>query len=66
LATTASCGSSGSGADISACSEMSAVRTVRAGLHSFLRMSRQIAPDSLEMFGCQILVSYFIFGGTKG
>lgn len=60
FATTASCGSSGSGADMSACSEISAVRTVSAGLHSFLRMSKQIVPVSLLMFGCQILVANFI------
>ena len=73
----------GSGADMRACSEISAattnrhmigwlrgveggqhippVRTVSAGLHSFLRMSKQIAPVSLLMFGCQIFVSYFIW-----
>ena len=33
---------------------------VRAGLHSFLRMSKQIAPLSLLMFGCQMRVSNFI------
>ena len=66
LTTTASCGSSGSGAERSACSEMRAVRMVRAGLHSFLRMSRQIAPDWLLMFGCQTFVMNFIFGGTNG
>ena len=42
------------------------MRMVRAGLHSFLKMSKQIAPVSLLMFGCQILVSYFIWGGQEG
>jgi len=46
--------------------ESRAVRTESAGLHSFLRMSRQMAPVTLETFGCQILVSNFIFGGWYG
>ena len=38
----------------------------RAGVHSFLRMSRQMAPVAEEMLGCQILVSNFIWGSGKG
>ena len=45
---------------------MRAVRTVKAGLHSFFRMSRQIAPLSLLIFGCHILVSYFICAERRG
>jgi hypothetical protein len=75
LATTASCGlgrvsfprkknySLGSGTHINAWIDSKAVLMLSAGDHSFLRMSRQIAPVWLEMFGCQILVSNFIFGG---
>mmetsp|Transcript_27262 Transcript_27262/g.90592 ORF Transcript_27262/g.90592 Transcript_27262/m.90592 type:complete len:214 (-) Transcript_27262:300-941(-) len=66
FATSASCGSSGSGADSSACSEMRAVRMVSAGDHSFLSMSRQMAPLCEETLGCHTLVRNFIFGGTKG
>lgn len=36
------------------------VRMVSAGLHSFLRISKQMAPLSLLMFGCQMRVSNFI------
>ena len=39
---------------------------VRAGVHSFFRMSRQMAPVYELIFGCQILVSNFIFGGLNG
>jgi len=53
----------GSGAQSKACRERSAVRIDKAGDHSFLRISRQIAPVYEDMFGCQILVSNFIFGG---
>ena len=42
------------------------VRTVSAGLHSFLRISRQIAPLSLLMFGCQTRVSNFICQAAEG
>ena len=31
-----------------------------------MRMSKQIAPVSLLMFGCQIFVSYFICGDQEG
>ena len=51
----------GSGAHRSACREISAVRMVRAGVHSFFRMSRQMAPVYELMFGCQIFVSNFIY-----
>ena len=51
----------GSGAHRSAWSEMSAVRIVNAGVHSFLRISRQIAPVCELILGCQILVSNFIY-----
>ena len=72
LATSASCGSSkklakfssnlpGSGEQSKACNERSAVLIVRAGVHSFLRMSKQMAPVTEEMFGCQIFVSNFIY-----
>jgi hypothetical protein len=46
----------GSGAHNSACREMSAVLMVRAGVHSFFKMSRQMAPVTELMLGCQILV----------
>jgi hypothetical protein len=55
---------------------MRAVLIVRAGVHSFFRISRQIAPVAEETFGCHNLVSNFIynwlmdakltFGGLKG
>lgn len=35
---------------------MRAVLIVRAGVHSFFRMSRQIAPVTELIFGCQIFV----------
>ena len=50
----------GSGQQSRACRDNSAVRMESAGLHSFFKMSRQIAPVWLEMFGCQIFVSNFI------
>jgi hypothetical protein len=53
----------GSGTHINAWIDSKAVLMLSAGDHSFLRMSKQIAPVWLEMFGCQILVSNFIFGG---
>jgi hypothetical protein len=51
----------GSGAHKSAWSEIRAVRIVRAGVHSFLRMSRQMAPVWELMFGCQIFVMNLIY-----
>jgi len=39
---------------------MRAVLMVRAGVHSFLRISRQIAPVTEEILGCHIFVSNFI------
>jgi hypothetical protein len=45
---------------------MRPVLIVRAGVHSFLRISKQIAPVCELIFGCQILVSNFILGGLKG
>ena len=51
---------------ICTCREINAVRIVRAGDHSFFRMSRQIAPDSELMFGCHTRVVNFILGGTNG
>ena len=39
---------------------------VKAGDHSSLRMSKQMAPVCEEIFGCHILVSNCIFGGTYG
>ena len=40
---------------------MRAVRIVNAGVHSFFRISRQIAPVCELILGCQILVSNFIY-----
>ena len=51
----------GSGAHSRACREIRAVRMVSAGVHSFFRMSRQIAPVYELIFGCQIFVSNFIY-----
>jgi hypothetical protein len=34
---------------------------VSAGVHSFLRMSKQIAPVTELMLGCHIFVSNFIY-----
>lgn len=51
-ATTASCGSSGSGAESKACMERRAVFKVSAGLHWSFKMSKQMAPLWLLMFGC--------------
>jgi len=65
-ATTASWGSFGYGTASSTCKERRAVRMVRAGDHSSLRMSRQIAPVCEEILGCQIFVSNFILGGLYG
>lgn len=65
-ATTASWGSSGSGAQSKAWRDSKAVLTVRAGDHSpsfYFKISRQIAPVCEEMFGCHIFVSNFILGG---
>lgn len=53
FATSASCGSVGSGAQSSACRLSSAVLRVSAGLHWSLSMSRQMAPVWELMFGCQ-------------
>ena len=50
----------GSGAQSRAWREISAVRIVRAGVHSFFRMSKQMAPVTELIFGCHILVSNFI------
>ena len=61
FATSASQGSSGSGAQSRACSEIRAVRMVKAGVHSFFRMSKQIAPVWELMLGCQILVMNLIY-----
>ena len=51
----------GSGAHRRAYNEIRAVRIVSAGVHSFLRMSRQIAPVCELILGCQIFVSNFIY-----
>ena len=53
FATTASCGSSGSGHCNNSCRLSRAVLMPSAGDHSSLRMSRQIAPVWLDIFGCQ-------------
>jgi hypothetical protein len=50
----------GTGSHISAWSESNAVLIERAGLHSFFKMSKQMAPVWEEMLGCQIFVSNFI------
>lgn len=55
----------GSGAHRSACSEIRAVRMVSAGVHSFLRMSRQMAPVCELILGCQIFVSNFIYTQSR-
>lgn len=63
----------GSGAESRAWIDINTVLMVSAGLHSFFRMSKHMAPVSLEMLGCQILVRNFIyikqvftFGGLYG
>ena len=53
-ATSASCGSVGSGLQSSAWRERRAVFIVRAGDQVSFSMSRQIAPVWEEMFGCQL------------
>ena len=65
-ATTASCGSSGSAAAIRACRESSTVRSVIAAAHWSFRMSRQMAPVTDEMFGCQMRVRKRTLGGLNG
>lgn len=52
FATTASCGSSGSGHCNNSCRLRRAVLMPSAGDHSSLRMSKQIAPVWLDIFGC--------------
>uniref|UniRef100_A0A2M4D8K7 Putative secreted protein n=1 Tax=Anopheles darlingi TaxID=43151 RepID=A0A2M4D8K7_ANODA len=66
VATTASCGSSGSAAASSACSDSNTVRSVMAAAQLSFRMSKQMAPVTEEMLGCQILVMNFTLGGLKG
>lgn len=66
LATTASCGSSGSAADNKAWRESNTVRRVIAAAHWSLRISRQIAPVTEDIFGCHILVINLTFGGLNG
>ena len=66
LATTASCGSSGSAAASRACNESNTVLRVIAAAHWSLRISRQMAPVTLLIFGCQILVRNFTLGGLNG
>ena len=67
----------GSGEHKRACNEIKAVLIVRAGVHSFFKMSKQIAPVYELIFGCHIFVSNFIYkilgyyknftlGGLKG
>ena len=50
----------GSGEHNKAYNESKAVLIDKAGLHSFFKMSRQIAPVCEDILGCQILVSNFI------
>ena len=59
-------GSSGSGTQRNAWRDVKAALNVRAGVNSFFRISKQIAPVCELMFGCQIFVSNFIFGGLNG
>jgi hypothetical protein len=66
LATSASYGSFGSGAQSSAYKDINAVLIVNAGVHSFFKISRQIAPVYDDTLGCHNFVSNFIFGGLKG
>jgi hypothetical protein len=42
---------------MSTCKERSTVRKVMAAAHWSFNMSRQMAPVTLEMLGCQILVT---------
>jgi hypothetical protein len=51
FATSASCGSRGSGLQSSDWSESSVLLSVSTGVHASLRMSRQIAPDADDTFG---------------
>lgn len=66
VATTASWGSSGSGEAKSACNESRTVRKVMAAAQLSFRMSKQMAPVTDEMLGCQIFVRNLTFGGLKG
>jgi hypothetical protein len=50
----------GSGPHIKAWRDRQAVLIERAGLHSFFKISKQMAPVWLEIFGCHIFVSNFI------
>ena len=56
----------GSGQHNNAYRDNKAVLIESAGLHSFFKISKQMAPVWLEILGCQILVSNFIFGGLYG
>ncbi|KAI9579613.1 hypothetical protein GQX74_000401 [Glossina fuscipes] len=65
-ATTASCGSSGSGASNRTCNDNRTVRKLIAAAQLSFKISRQMAPVADDIFGCQILVIKRTFGGTKG
>ena len=66
-ATTASCGSSGSsGGEQRLQREQHGLRSVMAAAHWSLRMSRHMAPVTLLMLGCQILVRNLTLGGLNG
>merc|ERR1712005_27452 len=65
-ATSASCGSFGSGVLRRDWSEMRADLMVRTGDHCDDSVSKQIAPVCELTLGCQILVSNFMTGGRKG
>uniref|UniRef100_A0A1A9VCV5 Uncharacterized protein n=1 Tax=Glossina austeni TaxID=7395 RepID=A0A1A9VCV5_GLOAU len=65
-ATTASWGSSGSGASNKTCSDNKTVRKVMAAAQLSFKISKQIVPVADDIFGCQILVMKRIFGGVKG
>ncbi len=63
LATSACCGSLGSGEHSRLCSEIRVDFRVRTGDQASLRISRQIAPDAEDTFGWYTFVMNFIFTG---
>jgi hypothetical protein len=65
-ATTASCGSSGSAEAKSACNDNKTVLSVIAAAQLSFKISRQIAPVTELMFGCQIFVRNLTLGGLNG
>uniref|UniRef100_A0A1B0A8B4 Uncharacterized protein n=1 Tax=Glossina pallidipes TaxID=7398 RepID=A0A1B0A8B4_GLOPL len=65
-ATTASWGSSGSGASNKTCSDNRTVRKVMAAAQLSFKISKQMAPVADDIFGCQTLVMKRTLGGAKG